>query len=90
VTARIALPEAGADGDVRIGPIERLHVVVPLSGHRVEVRMTRVQGVWLASASTVDGPTLGRNQSPYLALSQALEPLGGGLVDALQALALTR
>jgi hypothetical protein len=38
---------------------------------------------WLASLDTVEGPTLGCNRSPYLAVSRAVEPIGGEMVDAM-------
>jgi hypothetical protein len=37
----------------------------------------------MASVDTLDGPTVGRDHSPFLAVSRALEPIGGGLIDAL-------
>lgn len=58
--------------------------------HRIELRgvthtlrLVRFPAGWLASVDTVDGPTLGCNASPYLAVSRAVEPIGGGLIDAL-------
>jgi hypothetical protein len=38
---------------------------------------------WLASVDTVEGPTLGCNASPHLAVATAIEPIGGGLIDAI-------
>ncbi|HEX6139577.1 MAG TPA: hypothetical protein VF013_03835 [Candidatus Limnocylindria bacterium] len=80
------LEHGAADGDVRLAPIERRSVTVDVRGRAVEVRLTRVQGRWLASAQTLEGPTLGRDHSPFLAVSQALEPLGGQLMDVLGAM----
>jgi hypothetical protein len=37
----------------------------------------------MASVDTVEGPTIGRDHSPFLAVSRALEPIGGGLIDAM-------
>lgn len=58
--------------------------------HRIEVRgasyrlrLVRFSAGWLASVDTVEGPTLGCNASPYLAVSRAVEPIGGGLTDAM-------
>lgn len=80
------LEHGSADGDVRLAPIERRSVTVVIHGRPVDVRLTRVQGRWLASAQTLEGPTLGRDHSPFLAVSQALEPLGGQLLDVLGAM----
>jgi hypothetical protein len=52
---------------------------VDLRGTEWTVRMTRFPTGWLASVDTVDGPTLGCDASPHLALSRALEPLGVSL-----------
>jgi hypothetical protein len=38
---------------------------------------------WLASVDTAEGPTLGCDASPYLAVSRAVEPIGGELVGAM-------
>jgi hypothetical protein len=58
--------------------------------HRVDVRgatrrlrLVRFTAGWLASVDTVEGPTLGYDASPYLAVSSAIEPIGGGLIDAM-------
>ena len=65
------------------------------NAHRVDVmddgelyrlRLVRFARGWVASAESVEGPTLGVDRSPYLAARQALEPLGIGLVAALSAL----
>jgi hypothetical protein len=40
----------------------------------VDVRLRRVGGVWLASADTPDGPTLGWGDRPMDALFVALDP----------------
>lgn len=39
----------------------------------VDVRIRRIAGVWLASADTPDGPTLGYGEEPHEALHWALE-----------------
>jgi hypothetical protein len=58
--------------------------------HRIELRgishplrLVCFATGWLASVDTVEGPTLGCDTSPYLAVSRALEPIGGGLIDAM-------
>lgn len=81
----LAEPQANLDGDVVVEPFERHQVTVSIRGRPVDVRMTRVQGLWLASAATLDGPSLGHNHSPFLAVRAALDPLGGQLVDVLAA-----
>ena len=50
----------------------------------VDVRLSHVDGKWLASADTPDGPSLGIGRLPQLALLEALAPFGG-LVDELMA-----
>jgi hypothetical protein len=48
----------------------------------VDVRLYQVEGRWLASADTPDGPTLRTGHSPLAALTEALEPFDG-VIDAL-------
>ena len=50
----------------------------------VDVRLLQVDGRWLASADTTDGPSLGLGRRPEFALMQALEPFGV-IVDELMA-----
>ena len=71
-------------GEPRRWSMRRLHVTI--AGEAVRVRLVRFSRGWIASADSVEGPTLGVNHSPYLAARQALEPLGVGLVAALSAL----
>ena len=54
-----------------------------LRGATYRLRLVRFPAGWLASVDTVEGPTLGCDRSPYLAVSSALEPIGGGLIDAM-------
>jgi len=61
----------------------RLDVTIDGEYHRL--RLVRFPRGWIASADSVEGPTLGVDRSPYLAVRQALEPLGIGLVAALSA-----
>jgi hypothetical protein len=65
--------------------------------HRIELRsasyllrLVRFPAGWLASVDTVEGPTLGCNASPYLAVSRAVEPIGGGLIDAMSIVSVLR
>jgi hypothetical protein len=50
----------------------------------VDVRMLEVNGRWIASADTRDGPSLGCGVGPFEALWGALEPFEG-VVDELLA-----
>ena len=50
----------------------------------VEVRMLEIDGRWIASADTHDGPSLGCGAGPFEALWGALEPFHG-VVDELLA-----
>ena len=52
------------------------------SDFSAEVRLTQLNGRWLASADTLDGPTLGMAWFPIDALEVALEPFDG-FVDEL-------
>jgi len=56
---------------------------IEFRGAMYRLRLVRFPAGWLASVDTVEGPTLGRNSSPYLAVSRAIEPIGGGLIDAM-------
>ena len=51
------------------------------------LRLARFPRGWLASADSMEGPTLGLDRSPYLAARRALEPLAVGLVAAMSAIA---
>ena len=61
----------------------RVDVSIGREYHRL--RLVRFPRGWIASADSVEGPTLGVDRSPYLAARQALEPLGVSLVAALSA-----
>ena len=56
---------------------------IELRGASYQLRLVRFPAGWLASIDTVEGPSLGYDKSPYLALSRAVEPIGGGLIDAM-------
>ena len=49
----------------------------------VDVRLLEVNGRWIASADTTDGPTLGCGTDSFAALWQALEPFAGVVGDLL-------
>jgi hypothetical protein len=78
------LVEVDAPGALPTFRPERRFVVA--HGVRRPLRLVRFARGWLASADTPDGPTLGADRSPYLAARRALEPLGIGLVEAMQVL----
>lgn len=63
---------------------------IELRRARHRLRTARFPGGWLASIDTVEGPTLGCNASLYLAVSRAVEPIGGGLIDAMSIVAALR
>jgi hypothetical protein len=67
----------------RAWTMRRLNVTV--DGEYRRLRLVRFPRGWIASADSVEGPTLGVDRSPYLAARQALEPLGIGLAAALSA-----
>ena len=60
---------------------------IELRGASYQLRLVSFPAGWLASVDTVEGPTLGYDSSPYLAVSRAVEPIGGELVDAMSIVA---
>lgn len=60
---------------------------IELRGVSYRLRLVSFAAGWLASVDTVEGPTLGCDHSPYLAVSRAVEPLGGSLVEAMSIVA---
>ena len=50
----------------------------------VDVRLLEINGHWIASADTPDGPSLGLGERAIDAIEQALEPFEG-IVDELLA-----
>ena len=50
----------------------------------VDDRNMAVEGRWLASADTPDGPSMGTGETPVDALMQALQPFEG-VIDELMA-----
>jgi hypothetical protein len=61
--------------------VERRHVTV--DGVRRTLRLVHFASGWVASVDTPSGPTVGVDRSPYLAARRALEPIGIGLVEAM-------
>ena len=49
----------------------------------VDVRMYEVDGRWLASADTPEGPSLRTGWTPLAALVEALEPFDGAIDELL-------
>lgn len=50
----------------------------------VDVRLLEINGRWIASADTPDGPSLGLGESALIAIEMALQPFDG-IVDELLA-----
>ena len=67
-----------------------LLVRLTCSDFYVEVRMKEVRGVWLVSADTPDGPTLGWSRSFREALTMALEPFEGRIDELLMSFPILR
>jgi hypothetical protein len=53
------------------------------SEFHVDLRLRQVRGVWLGSADTPDGPTLGWGRLPINAAIMALEPYDGVIEELL-------
>jgi hypothetical protein len=49
----------------------------------VDVRVLEINGRWIASADTLDGPSLGVGISAMEAIAMALEPFGGIVEELL-------
>lgn len=64
--------------------------LIELRGASYRLRLVRFPAGWLASVDTMEGPTLGFDSSPYLAVSRAVEPIGGQLMDAMSIVAAVR
>ncbi len=52
----------------------------------VDVRLLEVNGRWIGSADTADGPSLGCGTTSFDALWQALEPFDGVIGELLASL----
>ena len=50
---------------------------------RVDVRVLQVDGRWIASADTPDGPSLGSGAGPFEARREALQPFEGVMDELL-------
>lgn len=85
-TTRDLTPHGSASGARWSGQEHRIEV----RGASYRLRLGRFAAGWLASVQTVEGPTLGYDRSPYLAVSRAIEPIGGGLTDAMSIVAAVR
>ena len=57
---------------MQIGDLRTYGLQCSLFG--VEVRTRRLNGRWIASADTADGPTLGRGGTEFEAIWEALAP----------------
>ena len=62
--------------------LHRLHLAC--ASFWVDVRLLQVDGKWIASADTRDGPTIGWARLPEEALTRALEPFDGVVDDLLE------
>jgi hypothetical protein len=49
----------------------------------VDVRLLEINGRWIASADTPDGPSLGLGESSIEAIEMALQPFDGIVEDLL-------
>lgn len=79
-----AIVEAGPDDEAgRMAWRMRSLSVRTRRGDWTTLRLVRFASGWLASADTLNGPTLGYDASPYLAAGRALAPLGIDLVAAM-------
>ena len=64
-------------------PWQLIRRPVTVRGVPRHLRLVRFDRGWLASVDTLSGPTLGTDQSPYLAAHRALEPLGVGITESM-------
>lgn len=64
--------------------LHRLHLTC--ASFLVDVRLLHVDGKWLASADTSDGPSIGLGRLPEEAVRRALEPFGIVLDELLATL----
>jgi hypothetical protein len=53
----------------------------------VDVRLREINGRWIASADTLDGPSLGLGTRAIEAIEAALEPFEGAVEELLASLA---
>lgn len=52
----------------------------------VDVRLREINGRWIASADTPEGPSLGLGKGAIEAVEHALEPFGGSVDELLASL----
>lgn len=83
----VAAPEPQVPGRVSGRRWRAQEHRIELRGVSYRLRLVSFAAGWLASVDTVEGPTLGCDHSPYLAVSRAVEPLGGSLVEAMSIVA---
>lgn len=84
MTSQVSVARPGGTA-TRSWPLEEHPFQLRGASHRL--RLVRLPVGWLASVDSIEGPTLGCDRSPYLALSRALEPIGGRLIDAMSIVA---
>jgi hypothetical protein len=71
---------------VQDGAVQTFHL--QCSGFSVELRLREVNGRWIASADTPDGPSLGCGVTAFAALWEALQPFDGAIDQLLASLPL--
>ena len=83
---RTELPQHGVvhGGEVQDGEVQQYRL--QCSAFWVDVRLLDVNGRWIASADTPDGPSLGCGSDAFEALWQALEPFEGVVGELLASL----
>ena len=64
-------------------PVSVRTVRLTCSEFYVDARLTAIEGRWLASADTVDGPSLRTGETPVDALMEALQPFEGAVDELL-------
>ena len=57
---------------------------IVLAGNAYRLRLTRFPSGWIASVDAPDGPTLGFDSSPYLAVWRALDFADADAPDAIR------
>jgi hypothetical protein len=66
--------------------MKRFRLTSEREGFWVDVRLSRIEGRWLASADTQDGPSLGYGFDALAALYLALDPFQPAVDDLLESL----
>jgi hypothetical protein len=62
------------------------HLRLVSSRECVDVRLVRLNGRWVASVDTPDGPTMGLGWVPYEAVARALDPFDDSAEELLESL----